>query len=65
MFETMSKKDLEDLKVGDIVRGKLSKISFLVTGNYGGRVTAVKTVDLTSPDNWEVQKMGYGSIKSK
>lgn len=28
--------------------------TFVVTGNYGGRVTAVATVDITNPPEWKV-----------
>lgn len=45
--------DFKNLKVGDLVRGRSSKQVYVVTGNYGNRVTAVETVDLTNPIEWE------------
>lgn len=50
----MTKEEFASLKVGDIVRGKLSQQAFVVTAHYGSRVTAVQTVDLTSPSEWEL-----------
>lgn len=47
-------KDLSELKEGDIIRGKSSGIVFIVTGNYGSHVTAVRTQDVTNPDEWTV-----------
>jgi hypothetical protein len=39
---------------GDILRHRAGTDSYVVTGNYGGRVTAVRTVDVTNPDEWLV-----------
>lgn len=50
----MTEEDFKGLKPGTIVRGKSSGLSYVVTGNYGGRATAVRTVDLTNPDEWDV-----------
>jgi len=55
----MKKEEFEKLQEGDIVCGKLgdgslSGMSFIVTANYGGRVIAVRTVDLTNPVEWEL-----------
>jgi hypothetical protein len=53
----MTKDELKNLRYGDLVRSKASGASYIVTANYGGRVTAVRTADLTNPDEWElVQK---------
>jgi hypothetical protein len=49
-------KNIEDLEVGDIVKGKSSGYAFIVTANYGDRVTAVLTVDITNAIEWEVLK---------
>ena len=49
----MSENEMRKLQVGDIVRGKLTGMVFVVTANYGNRVTAVRTVDITNPDEWE------------
>lgn len=41
------------LKMGDIVSHRSFPGVFVVTGNYGGRATAVRTVDMTNPSEWE------------
>ena len=52
----MTRYELSKLSVGDIVQGSSGHI-YVVTGNYGGHVTAVKTVDITNPGEWTlVQK---------
>lgn len=51
---TLTASEFANLKVGDIVRGRSSRQEYIVTANYGGRVTAVKTVDLTNPAEWEL-----------
>lgn len=47
-------KSITDLESGQIIRGKLSGNVYIVTGNYGDRVTAVQTADVTNPDEWEL-----------
>lgn len=52
----MSYKTIESisvLKVGDIIRHKSGGKAFVVTGNYGHHVTAVASVDVTNPHEWE------------
>jgi hypothetical protein len=42
------------LSVGDVVRHCADKdTTYVVTANYGGRVTAVRSVDITNPEEWE------------
>lgn len=48
----MDHKEFESLEVGDIVRHAEGSDGYVVTGNYGDRVTAVRTVDLTNPSEW-------------
>jgi len=50
----MNKKELKNLKTGDIVRSKLNNISYMIHANYGNRCTAVKTVDITNPTEWNI-----------
>ena len=51
----MTKEDFLSLKEGDIVRGKLSWMAFVVTGNYRPHhVTAVRSVDITCPNDWDL-----------
>lgn len=52
----MTQDDLKNLQVGDLVRHAAFHGVYVVTGNYGGRVTAVRTVDLTNPSEWERAK---------
>ena len=50
----MKQTDFDNLDRGDIVRSAASGAIYIVTGNYGDRVTAVKTVDMTNPIEWEL-----------
>lgn len=50
----MTLEEFERLNVGDVVRGASSREAYIVTANYGRRVTAVRTVDMTNPSEWEV-----------
>lgn len=53
----MTNEEFAALGNGDIVRGKFSGIPYVVTGNYGHHVTAVYTMDMTNPDEFDlVQK---------
>jgi hypothetical protein len=50
-------KSFEDLAPGDLVRHKIPQSynqRLIVTANYGGRATAVRTADLTNASEWEV-----------
>lgn len=51
----MTKDEMQNLKTGDIVKG-VSGHSYVVTANYGDRVTAVLTVDITNPGEWVIVK---------
>lgn len=50
----MTKEEMKNLGQGDIVRGRMSSNAFVVMSNYGERVTAVRMVDITNPDEWEL-----------
>ena len=50
----MTKEEMKGLSIGDIIRGKLSGTPYIVTANYGDHVTAVKTVDVTNPSEWDL-----------
>lgn len=51
----MTKKQFDSLDAGDIIRPSGPAIkSYVVTGNYGDRVTAVRTVDVTNPNEWDL-----------
>lgn len=49
-------KKISDLESGDIVVGKSSGLSYVVTDNYGDYVIAVRTQHITNPLEWEVIK---------
>ena len=50
----MTEKEFKALGTGDIVRYEFGRSTMVVTGNYGGRVTAVNTSDLTNPSEWHL-----------
>lgn len=50
----MTQEEFDRLSVGDVVRGKSSREPYVVTAIYGSRATAVKTVDMTNPDEWDI-----------
>lgn len=41
------------LKPGDLIRHKTGSEAYVVTANYGTRVTAVRTADVTNPAEWD------------
>jgi|SRR5690606_20679916 len=47
---------MEEFTAGTVVRNVGSDKTYLVTANYGSRATAVRSVDLTNPSEWEVLK---------
>ena len=48
----MNQEEFDNLKGGDIIRHLPSSIAYIVTSNYGDRVTAVRTVDVRNPGDW-------------
>lgn len=51
----MTKDEFKDLKEGDVVLNKMDRgHGYIVHANYGGRVTAVRTADLTNHEEWEI-----------
>jgi hypothetical protein len=53
----MTKQEFWNLRTGDLVAHTLSRnFKYVVTGNYGDRVTAVRTIDLTVPSEWDLIK---------
>lgn len=53
MAEKLTAESMKKLRNGDLVKHRLGPEVFVVTGNYGERVTAVRTVDITNPGEWE------------
>lgn len=49
----MTPERFRTLKRGDVVKHKHDSRTFVVTANYGDRVTAVSSVDMTNPHEWE------------
>ena len=45
-------KSLDELECGDIVRGKLSGESYVVTSNYSQYVIGVRSVQISQPNEW-------------
>lgn len=45
----MTQEEFESLNIGDIIKPKSSNRTYVVVANYGNRVTAVATVDITNP----------------
>lgn len=45
--------DFSSVKLGDIIKHKSNNRPYIVTGNYGNRITAVSTIDATNPIEWE------------
>jgi hypothetical protein len=50
----MTKADLSMLREGDCIQSKLTGQTYLVTRNYGTRITAVCTVDVTHAEEWDL-----------
>lgn len=48
----MTKEEFKKLDVGDIVHHASGSQPLIVTANYGKRVTAVMTADMTNPQEW-------------
>jgi hypothetical protein len=46
-------RDLRELEVGDIVRGKGTGHAYVVIEHQGDQVVAVRAVTITSPHEWE------------
>jgi hypothetical protein len=45
--------EMKDLKPGDLIRHVAGSRAYVVTRNDGGRITAVRTIDVTNPPEWE------------
>lgn len=50
----MTQDEFRALQPGAVVRSKANGLGYIVTANFGGRVTAVRTADLTNPCEWDV-----------
>lgn len=54
MKKFIAVESLNELHLGDIVRGRLTKRVYIVTANYGSYVTAVASQDISQPNEWTV-----------
>jgi hypothetical protein len=52
----VTERQFRQLREGDLIAHRASDLIFLVTGNYGGRVTAVRTVDVTNAEEWRLAR---------
>lgn len=50
----MTPEQLHQLKTGDIIRHSGGGHPWIVIANYGERVTAVQSADITNPGEWEL-----------
>ncbi len=50
----MTDEEMRNLQRGDLIRHKYDRGVYVVTGTYGGRVTAVRSVDITNSIEWDV-----------
>lgn len=50
---------LRQLQPGMVVRHKSGGEGYIVTANYGTRVTAVRTQGITNPQEWEIVSPGW------
>jgi hypothetical protein len=48
----MTQDEFKNLSRGDIVQHVRHSEPYIVDANYGHHVTAVKTVDMSNPDEW-------------
>lgn len=44
---------MKALKRGDLIRHKHSPYAYVVCANYGDRLTAIRSVDVSNPVEWE------------
>lgn len=56
----MTTEEFRKLKPGDIVRSAHSGYGFIVMANYGDRVTAATTVDMSNPIEWLLVRSDQG-----
>ncbi len=55
---------LKKLKRGDIVQHKVSGCSYVVDGNYGLYTIAMRSVQISNPDEWiKVKIIKYKNLK--
>ena len=50
----MTRDEFLNLQPGDLILSKSGERSLIVTGNYGNKVTAIMTIDITNPEEWQL-----------
>jgi hypothetical protein len=50
----MTPDEFKALRQGDVVVSQFNGEYYIVSGNYGDRVTAVMTTDITNPSEWHL-----------
>lgn len=53
-WKNLTEAKFKQAQPGDMLRSRTDSRVFVVTGNYGGRITAVASVDVTNPIEWEI-----------
>jgi hypothetical protein len=61
----MTEEQFKELGVGDVVKSAVRHCVYVVTANYGDRVTAVMTADMTNPDEWLLVRKANRSHRRK
>lgn len=55
----MTREEFQKLDAGDLIRHKSASTALVVTANYGSHVTAVRTQNVTNPDEWDLLSKAY------
>ena len=50
----MNENDFKWLNAGDVVRHRLEHQALVVVANYGDHVIAVRVVEITNPNEWNL-----------
>ena len=52
----MTHDQFRKLQEGDIIKSPIEQEAYIVTGHYGNHFTAVRTLDVTNYQEWELVK---------
>lgn len=58
----MTTEELANLQPGDIIRHGGCPDAMVVTASYGGRATAVRSVDVTNASEWKLVRKHAGTV---
>jgi hypothetical protein len=56
----MTEQEFSSLPIGATVQHASGGLTYVVTDNWGGRVTAVRVADMTNPGEWVVTSRPTG-----